>query len=53
MIYDKKQTIFKSPDLAKLQEVIIDARTRIYIAIDADPKEAKLNYFERLNFKKP
>jgi hypothetical protein len=53
MMYEKKQVNFKSPDLEKLQEVVINARTRIYIAIGADPKEAKERYFSRLEFKKP
>lgn len=51
-MYDKKQNEIKSVDLNKLQEVIIDGRTRIYIAIDADPKEAKERYLERVGFKK-
>lgn len=53
MMYEKKQMNFKSPDLEKMQEVVINARTRIYIANDADPKEAKERYFSRLEFKKP
>ncbi len=46
-IYDKKQAVIKSPDLNKLQEVVIDHRTRIYIARDADPEEARNRYFSR------
>jgi hypothetical protein len=46
-IYDKKQAAFKSPDLNKLQEVVIDHRTRIYIAKDADPEDAKNRYLLR------
>ena len=53
MIYDKKQANFKSPDLSKLQEVVINFKTRIYIAVGADPEEAKERYFARLEFKKP
>lgn len=44
---DKKQNTFKSPDLSKLQEVVIDLRTKIYIAHDADPEEAKSRYLAR------
>lgn len=51
-MYDKKHNEIKSVDLNKLQEVIIDGRTRIYIAIDADPKEAKDRYLERVGAKK-
>jgi hypothetical protein len=53
MIYDKKVVVFKSPDLEKLQTVVIDLRTRIYIAIGADAEKAKKRYFERLEEKKP
>ena len=52
-MYNKKQSIFKSPDLQKLQEVVIDLRTKIYIAIDADPEEAKTRYLSRFETKKP
>jgi putative ubiquitin-RnfH superfamily antitoxin RatB of RatAB toxin-antitoxin module len=51
-MYEKKQNIFKSPDLAKLQEVLIDHRTKIYIALGADPEEAKRRYVERFGAKK-
>ena len=40
----KKQTNFKSPDLTKMQAVIIDPRTTIYIPLDADPEETKSRY---------
>ena len=46
---DKKQNNYKSPDVKKLQEVIIDFRTKIYIAVDADPEEAKKRYLLRHN----
>jgi hypothetical protein len=52
-MYEKKQVTFKSPDVTKLQEVIIDIRTRIYVPVDADPVEAKIKYLSRLNYKKP
>ncbi len=45
---DKKSKFFGSPDLSKLQEVKIDFRTKIYIAIGADPEEAKIRYLERV-----
>ncbi|MDD4756862.1 MAG: hypothetical protein PHG29_12340 [Prolixibacteraceae bacterium] len=53
MMNDKKNTAFKSPDLEKLQAVVIDVKTRIYIAIGADPEKARENYFARLEAKKP
>jgi hypothetical protein len=43
-MFDKKQEVFKSPDLRKMQEVIIDLRTRIYIAVDEDPRKARERY---------
>ncbi len=51
-MYEKKQIVFKSPDLSKLQEVVIDFRTKIYIAIGADPEEARNRYFSRFGNKK-
>lgn len=51
-MYEKKQTVFKSPDLNKLQKVVIDLRTIIYIALDANPEEAKSRYLARLRAKK-
>lgn len=51
-MFEKKQNNYKTPDLSKLQEVIIDVKTRIYIAVGADPKEAKSRYFERIGNKK-
>lgn len=54
MMNTKKQTASKAPDLTKMQAVIIDSRTIIYIATDADPKEAKKRYLDRpSSFKKP
>jgi hypothetical protein len=46
-MFEKKQLDFKSPDLNKLQAVVIDHRTKIYIALDADPEEARNRYFAR------
>ena len=45
--YSKPSLNFKTPDLTKLQEVIIDFRTKIYIAIGANPEKAKLDYLAR------
>jgi hypothetical protein len=46
-MYEKKQVVFKSPDLSGLKEVIIDHKTRIYIHPSADPEEAKKRYLQR------
>ena len=50
---DKRQNGFKSPDLSKLQLVVIDEKTRIYVDIKEDPEKAKQNYLERLENRKP
>ena len=43
-MYKKTPAKFKSPDLSQLQEVVIDVKTKIYIAIGADPEEARSRY---------
>jgi hypothetical protein len=48
---DKKQTTFKTPDITKMQEVVINHRTKIYIAIGADPEEARNRYWARQDAK--
>ena len=50
-MFEKKQNNFKTPNLTELQEVVIDLRTKIYIAIGADPEEAKSRYLSRLEAK--
>jgi hypothetical protein len=44
---EKKNEHMKSPDLSKLREVIIDKKTKIYIAFGADVEEAKHRYLTR------
>jgi hypothetical protein len=51
-MFEKKANILKSPDLSKLKEVIIDHRTKIYIAPDADVEEAKTRYLSRISARK-
>lgn len=51
-MYEKKQKAAESPDLTKMQEVVIDRRTKIYIAISADPEEARTRYLSRPGCKK-
>jgi hypothetical protein len=51
-MYEKKQKTVESPDLSKLQEVVIDFRTKIYIAVGADPEEARIRYLARVGPKK-
>ncbi len=50
-MYEKKQVVFKSPDLSKMQAVIIDSKTIIYIDQDADPEVAKRKYIAKLEAK--
>jgi hypothetical protein len=49
---EKKQNIFKSPDITKLQEVVIDGKTIIYIPLGGNPEEARSRYLERTSRKK-
>jgi hypothetical protein len=54
MIYimqERKQNIFKTPDITKMQEVVINSRTKIYIAVGADPDEARSRYQARQDLK--
>lgn len=48
---EKKTNNFHSPDLSKLQEVVIDHKTTIFIAVGADPVKAKRKYQEQINSK--
>jgi len=48
---EKKQIVFKTPDITRMQEVVINARTKLYIAIDADPEEARSRYQARQDAK--
>ena len=50
-MFERKQISFKTPDLSKLQEVVIDVRTKIYVALGADPEEARSRYLARLEAK--
>jgi hypothetical protein len=47
----KKHVSFKTPDLGKMQEVIIDEKTKIYIAADASAEEARERYMTKLKAK--
>jgi len=53
IMIEKKINVFKSPDLSKLKEVVIDHRTKIYIAPDADIEKAKESYLNRIARRKP
>jgi hypothetical protein len=48
---DKKANNFESPNLSKLQAVVIDHKTTIYIDQDANPEEAKKRFLSRINQK--
>jgi hypothetical protein len=52
-MYEKKPSVYKSPDLNTLKAVVIDHRTTIYIAQDLDPEEAKTRYLTRIANRKP
>lgn len=53
IMIEKKPVVHTSPDLSKMKEVVIDHRTRIYIAPDADASEAKSRYLANLKNRKP
>jgi hypothetical protein len=48
---ERKHIIFKTPDISKMQEVIINHKTKIYIAVGADPEEARSRYLNRQDSK--
>jgi putative ubiquitin-RnfH superfamily antitoxin RatB of RatAB toxin-antitoxin module len=48
---EKKQIVFKTPDITKMQEVVINHRTKIYIPVGADPDEARSRYQARQDTK--
>lgn len=48
---EKKRLLFKSPDISQMQEVVINYRTKIYIAIGADPEEARSRHLNRPELK--
>jgi hypothetical protein len=48
---ERKQIVFKTPDVTKMQEVVINPRTKIYIAVGADPDEARSRYWARQDAK--
>jgi hypothetical protein len=48
---EKKINNFESPNVSKLQAVVIDHKTTIYIAQDANPEEAKSRYLSRISHK--
>lgn len=52
IMYDKIPTNFKSPDLSKLQEVVIDKITKIYISAGEDPAKARKRYLANRALKK-
>jgi hypothetical protein len=44
---ERKIINYKSPDLSKMQAVVIDVRTIIYIALGTDPEKARSRYLAR------
>jgi hypothetical protein len=44
---ERKQIIIKTPDITKMQEVVINHNTKIYIAVGADPEKARSRYWNR------
>lgn len=50
---EKKQDHFKSPDVSKLQAVVIDRNTTIYVSIGDDPEEARKRFTSRVGYRRP
>jgi hypothetical protein len=48
---ERKPTVFKTPDISKMQEVVINHRTKIYIPVGADPDLARDRYWARQDLK--
>ncbi|MGD0582807.1 MAG: hypothetical protein ABR974_07660 [Bacteroidales bacterium] len=48
---ERKRINLKSPDITKMQEVIINYKTKIYIEIGADPEEARFRHLNRLELR--
>jgi len=46
-MHERKSNDFKTPDITKMQEVVINYRTKIYIAVGADPEEARTRFLDR------
>ncbi|MFC2104338.1 hypothetical protein ACFLS4_03185 [Bacteroidota bacterium] len=48
---EKRPHNFQSPDLNKLQVVVVDRKTTIYIPLGADPVKAKNRCLYQMNSK--
>ena len=48
---ERKPNNFRIPDVSKMQEVVIDNRTRIYIELGANAEEARSRYLARAEAK--
>jgi hypothetical protein len=51
-MHDKKQIHFISPDLSKMQAVVIDRNTTLYIAPGDDPEEARKRFISRVGYRR-
>jgi hypothetical protein len=49
---EKKHIHIDSPNTSKLQAVVIDHKTTIYVSLDADPEEARQRFLFRTSAKK-
>lgn len=49
---EKKRDQIESPDISKMQEVEIDKKTKLYIALEASAEDALRRYSEYLRIKK-
>jgi len=47
-MFEKKSSNIVYPDQSRLQAVVIDSKTTIFIDKDKDPEEARRRYAERI-----
>lgn len=50
---ERKHDPMKSPDVSKLQAVVIDRNTTIYITLGQDPEEARKRFTSRVGYRRP
>ena len=50
---ERKQEHFKSPDVTKMQAVVIDRNTTIFITLEQDPEEARNRFISRVGYRRP
>ena len=52
-MFEKNQINLNSSDMSKMKAVVIDSKTRIYVALDVDPEKARARYWSNREVKNP